>query len=147
VAGHLLLGVAEAAQGAWHGLVDDLHRAAADELLELDQAEVRLDARGVRPHHEADGAGGSGDAQLRVAGPGPAHGTLVGQMHVEGFKGKGLVNSFYKGDGTTGTIAVCARRSSAVSASACVRAGASMITTSVERGTRNPARCASTHAT
>ena len=37
-------------------------------------------------------------------GPGPARGTLPGQMQVDGFKGKGLVNSFYKGDGTTGTL-------------------------------------------
>ncbi len=37
-------------------------------------------------------------------GPGPACGTLPGQMHVDGFKGKGLVNSFFKGDGSTGTL-------------------------------------------
>ncbi len=37
-------------------------------------------------------------------GPGPARGTLPGQMTVDGFKGKGLVNSFYQGDGTTGTL-------------------------------------------
>ena len=37
-------------------------------------------------------------------GSGPAHGTLPGQMNVDGFKGKGLVNSFNKGDGTTGTL-------------------------------------------
>ena len=37
-------------------------------------------------------------------GPGPARGTLPNQMHVDGFKGKGLANSFYKGDGTTGTL-------------------------------------------
>ena len=37
-------------------------------------------------------------------GPGPARGTLPGQMHVDGFKGKGLVNSFFKGDDTTGTL-------------------------------------------
>jgi fructan beta-fructosidase len=37
-------------------------------------------------------------------GPGPARGTLPGQMAVDGFLGKGLVNSFYKGDGTTGTL-------------------------------------------
>jgi fructan beta-fructosidase len=37
-------------------------------------------------------------------GPGPAHGTLPGQMNVDGFKGKGLVNSFFQGDGTTGTL-------------------------------------------
>ncbi|MBI2926398.1 MAG: GH32 C-terminal domain-containing protein [Verrucomicrobia bacterium] len=37
-------------------------------------------------------------------GPGPARGTLPNQMHVDGFLGKGLVNSFYKGDDTTGTL-------------------------------------------
>ena len=37
-------------------------------------------------------------------GPGPARGTLPGQMHVTSYAGKGLVNSFYKGDGTTGTL-------------------------------------------
>jgi fructan beta-fructosidase len=37
-------------------------------------------------------------------GPGPARGTLPGQMRVDGFLGKGLVNSFYKGDRTTGTL-------------------------------------------
>lgn len=37
-------------------------------------------------------------------GPGPAKGTLPNQMHVEGFEGKGLVNSFLKGDGSTGTL-------------------------------------------
>jgi fructan beta-fructosidase len=37
-------------------------------------------------------------------GPGPARGTLPGQMRVDGFRGKGLVNSFYNGDGTTGTL-------------------------------------------
>lgn len=37
-------------------------------------------------------------------GPGPAHGTLPGQMHVDGFRGKGLVNSYYGGDQSTGTL-------------------------------------------
>ena len=37
-------------------------------------------------------------------GPGPARGTLPNQMRVSGFEGKGLVNSFYKGDGATGTL-------------------------------------------
>jgi len=37
-------------------------------------------------------------------GPGPAHGTLPNQMDVSGYEGEGLVNSFYKGDGTTGTL-------------------------------------------
>lgn len=37
-------------------------------------------------------------------GPGPATGTLPGQMAVSGFRGKRLVNTFYKGDRTTGTL-------------------------------------------
>jgi fructan beta-fructosidase len=38
-------------------------------------------------------------------GPGPARGTLPNQMPVGGYLGKGLVNSYFKGDGTTGTLA------------------------------------------
>src|SRR5258705_723310 len=38
-------------------------------------------------------------------GPGPAQGTLPGQMAVSGFLGKGLVNSYYKGDDTKGKLA------------------------------------------
>ena len=37
-------------------------------------------------------------------GPGPAKGTLPGQMPVSGFEGERLVNSFYNGDGTTGAL-------------------------------------------
>jgi fructan beta-fructosidase len=37
-------------------------------------------------------------------GPGPARGTLPNQMEVSGFEGKGLVNSYWKGDGTKGTL-------------------------------------------
>ncbi|MCC7375795.1 MAG: 2,6-beta-D-fructofuranosidase [Verrucomicrobiales bacterium] len=37
-------------------------------------------------------------------GPGPARGTLPGQMSVDGFQGRGLVNSFHDGDGATGTL-------------------------------------------
>lgn len=37
-------------------------------------------------------------------GSGPAHGTLPGQQTVEGFQGKGLVNSFFNGDDSTGTL-------------------------------------------
>jgi fructan beta-fructosidase len=37
-------------------------------------------------------------------GKGPAHGTLPGQMHVGGFLGRGLVNSFLGGDDATGTL-------------------------------------------
>lgn len=37
-------------------------------------------------------------------GTGPARGTLGGQMAVSGFRGIGLVNSFIRGDGPTGTL-------------------------------------------
>jgi fructan beta-fructosidase len=37
-------------------------------------------------------------------GSGPAHGTLPNQMKVDGFRGRGLVNSFYGGDDSTGTL-------------------------------------------
>ena len=37
-------------------------------------------------------------------GNGPAQGTLPNQMSVNGFKGRGLVNSFHGGDDTTGTL-------------------------------------------
>jgi sucrose-6-phosphate hydrolase SacC (GH32 family) len=37
-------------------------------------------------------------------GSGPAHGALPGQMAVSGFDGKGLVNSFLRGDDTTGSL-------------------------------------------
>ena len=60
-------GVAEHAQRFRHGAVDDLEVAAAGELLELHQREVRLDAGGVAVHHEADGAGRRDHARLRVA--------------------------------------------------------------------------------
>jgi sucrose-6-phosphate hydrolase SacC (GH32 family) len=37
-------------------------------------------------------------------GPGPAQGTLPHQMAVSGYRGHGLANSFYHGDGSTGTL-------------------------------------------
>jgi fructan beta-fructosidase len=40
----------------------------------------------------------------KAFGDGPAHGTLPGQMQVEGYLGKGLVNSFFEGDGATGEL-------------------------------------------
>jgi sucrose-6-phosphate hydrolase SacC (GH32 family) len=40
----------------------------------------------------------------KAFGPGPAKGTLPNQMHVDGFRGERLVNSFYGGDGETGTL-------------------------------------------
>ncbi len=62
----LLLLVAQAAQGLRDGAVDDLHRAAADQLLELDQREVGLQAGGVAGHRETDGAGRGDDGGLGV---------------------------------------------------------------------------------
>jgi fructan beta-fructosidase len=37
-------------------------------------------------------------------GAAPAKGPLPGQMNVEGFRGKGLVNSFNKGDDSIGSL-------------------------------------------
>jgi sucrose-6-phosphate hydrolase SacC (GH32 family) len=37
-------------------------------------------------------------------GPGPARGTLPNQMPVTGYRGRGLVNSYYKGDDSVGTL-------------------------------------------
>ena len=61
------VGVAELDEGGGDGVVDDLDHAAADELLVLDEGEVGLDAGGVAVHHEADGASGREDGDLRVA--------------------------------------------------------------------------------
>ena len=49
----LLVGVAERLERERHGPVDDRHLTAADELLELDEREVRLDAGRVAVHQEA----------------------------------------------------------------------------------------------
>ncbi len=47
-----------------------------------------------------------GDWQVtgEAFGPGPAQGTLRGQMEVSGFLGKRLVNTYFEGDDTTGTL-------------------------------------------
>ncbi len=47
---------------------------------------------------------GAWKATGEAFGPGPAKGRLPGQMAVDGFKGKGLVNSYFKGDASTGTL-------------------------------------------
>jgi len=47
---------------------------------------------------------GDWKVQGEAFGPGPAMGTLPGQMEVSGFQGKRLVNSFFDGDRTTGTL-------------------------------------------
>ncbi len=43
-------------------------------------------------------------AEGEAFGSGPARGTLPGQMHVSGFLGKGLVNSFLPGDRARGSL-------------------------------------------
>jgi len=47
---------------------------------------------------------GAWTAEGEAFGPGPARGTLPGQMAVSGYKGKGLVNTFFRGDDTTGVL-------------------------------------------
>lgn len=47
---------------------------------------------------------GDWEVEGEAFGPGPARGTLPGQMPVSGFEGERLVNSFFNGDGTTGTL-------------------------------------------
>ncbi len=47
---------------------------------------------------------GDWKAEGEAFGTAPAKGTLEGQMQVTGFEGQGLVNSFFQGDGTTGTL-------------------------------------------
>ena len=51
-----------------------------------------------------DSTYGDWKAEGTAFGPGPARGTLPNQMEVSGFEGKGLVNSFFEGDATTGTL-------------------------------------------
>ncbi len=47
---------------------------------------------------------GAWTATGEAFGPGPAKGTLPRQMEVSGFRGNGLVNSFFGGDRTTGAL-------------------------------------------
>ncbi|OQA37758.1 MAG: hypothetical protein BWY56_00657 [Acidobacteria bacterium ADurb.Bin340] len=63
----LLGGVAQAGQGLGDGAVHELEVAAARQLLELHQGEIRLDARGVAVHEQADGACGSQHRNLGIA--------------------------------------------------------------------------------
>ena len=93
-----LLGVvAEATQRPRDGLVDDHHRAAADELLHLAQAEVGLDAGGVAVHHQADGARGRQHAGLAVA-----HAVLLTVAH--GGLPRGLAGGDEVGRHTVGAL-------------------------------------------
>ena len=68
-------GVAQPGQRPRHGLVDDRHGAPADQLLDLDQTQVGLDAGGVAVHQQADGARGRQHGGLRIA-----HAVLLGDL-------------------------------------------------------------------
>ena len=58
--------VSELLERQGHGLIDDLHQPAADELLVFHQRDVGLHAGRVAVHHEADGAGRREHRGLRV---------------------------------------------------------------------------------
>ena len=58
--------IAQRAECARNGLVDDLEVTATGELLELDEGEVGFDAGRVAVHDEADRAGGGDDGSLGV---------------------------------------------------------------------------------
>ena len=62
----LFRAIAELAQGRRDGLVDDLEEALADELLVLDERDVRLDPGRIAIHHERDRAGRGEDGDLGV---------------------------------------------------------------------------------
>ena len=63
----LSFGIAKRLQCQRNRLIDDLHHAAASELLVLDQSNVRLDAGRVAVHHESDGSGRSQYGRLSIA--------------------------------------------------------------------------------
>ena len=50
------------------------------------------------------GTYGEWEVDGEAFGPGPAKGTLPGQMPVSGYRGQRLVNTFFKGDRTTGKL-------------------------------------------
>ena len=83
-----LLGrVAEVDECWWHRRVDDLEVATTGQLLELDEREVGLDARGVAVHHETDRAGRSDQGHLRI----------TEAVHLaQGERAVGLVTSYLK---------------------------------------------------
>ena len=59
--------ITEMAQCPRHGAVDEAHRTAADQSLELDQPKIRFDSGGVAVHQETDGACGGENGGLGVA--------------------------------------------------------------------------------
>src|SRR5262249_2362856 len=61
--------VTQAGESRWDRRIDDLEIAAAGQLLEFDQRKIRLDARGIAIHHQADGTRWSDYSDLGVAVP------------------------------------------------------------------------------
>src|SRR4051812_38968100 len=47
---------------------------------------------------------GAWKAEGEAMGPGPARGTLANEQRVSGYVGQGLVNTYYKGDGSRGSL-------------------------------------------
>ena len=87
--GHIANGIAFALMAGAAALTTVAPAPAADDLL-------------IADFEGAD----YGDWQVEgeAFGPGPARGTLPRQMTVTGFEGKGLVNTYYRGDGTVGVL-------------------------------------------
>jgi fructan beta-fructosidase len=75
-------------------LISTARAGAADDLVIADFEEPEYVTK----------AGGAWTVTGEAFGKGPARGTLANQMPVSGFQGKGLVNSYLGGDGTTGTL-------------------------------------------
>jgi sucrose-6-phosphate hydrolase SacC (GH32 family) len=77
-------------------------------LLLAGSATPLLPARGNRPEILIADFEGDDYGDWKVTGeafgPGPARGTLPNQMPVTGYLGKGLVNSYFKGDDSVGTL-------------------------------------------
>ena len=88
----LVFGVAERVQRFRNCPVDNSEVAAARQLLEFDQREIRFDPRRIAVHHQADRAGWRDDGGLRVAKtmalaqlqrPGPGVGRGLGETRIE----------------------------------------------------------------
>ena len=61
--------IAQSRQGPRHGVIDDRHRPAPDQLLDLGQPQIGLDARGVTIHHESNSSGRGQHTGLRISHP------------------------------------------------------------------------------
>ena len=62
----LLVGITKLEERFGNNVIDDLDEPAAHQLLVFHQSQIRLNARGIAIHHEADGAGRSKHGDLCV---------------------------------------------------------------------------------